>query len=75
MCVSYIALAKMYVTMGMLGTVVLDQQVCLFKLQASVHIYSTCTRPADQPSLSQGQQTYLPLRVFDYVAQNQHTCL
>ena len=76
MCVSYIALAKMYVTMGMLGTVVLNQQVCLFKLHpASVHIYSTCTRPADQPSLLQGQQTYLPLRVFDYVAQNQHTCL
>ena len=74
MRVSYIALAKMYVTMGMLGTVVLDQQVCLFKMHPA-SVYSTCTRPADQPSLPQGQQTYLPLRVFDYVAQNQHTCL
>ena len=61
---------------GMLGTIVLDQQVCLFKLHpTSVHNCSTCTRPAAQSSLPQGQQTYLPLRMLDYVAQNEHTCL
>ena len=30
---------------------------------------------AAQASLPQGQQTYLPLRMFDYVALDQHTCL
>ena len=60
----------------MLGTVALDQQVCLFKLHpASVHVCSTFSRPAVQASLLQGQQTYLPLRMFDYVALDQHTCL
>ena len=60
----------------MLGTVALDQRACLFKLhQASVHVCSTFFRPVAQASLSQGQQTYLPLRMFDYVALDQHTCL
>ena len=45
----------------MLDTVVLDQQACLLKLHpANVHV---C------------QQTYLPLRMFNNVAQDQHTCL
>ena len=61
---------------GMLGTVAPDQQAWLFKLQpASVHVCSTCTRPSAQSSLPQGQQTYLTLRMFDYVAQDQQTCL
>ena len=63
---------------GLLSTVVLDLQACLFKFHpASVHVTvcSTCTRPAAQPSLSQGQQTNLPLRMFDYLAQDEHTCL
>ena len=61
---------------GMLGTVALDQQACLFKLhQASVHVCSTFSRPAVQASLPHGQQTHLPLRMFDYVALIQHTCL
>ena len=60
----------------MLGTVVLDQRAYLFKLHpASVHVYSTFSRPAAQASLPQGQQTYLPSRMFDYVALDQHTCL
>ena len=60
----------------MLGTVALDQQACLFKLHpASVHVCSTLSRPAAQASLLQCQQTYLPLRMFDYVALDQHTCL
>ena len=60
----------------MLGTVALDQRTCLFKLhQASVHVCSTFSRPAVQTPLPQGQQTYLPLRMFDYVALDQHTCL
>ena len=57
-------------------TVALEQQTCLFKLlPASVHVCSTCTRPSAQSSLPQGQQTYLTLRMFDYVAQDQHTFL
>ena len=36
---------------------------------ASVHVCSTWTRPAAQPSFPQGQQTNLPLSMFDYVAQ------
>ena len=36
---------------------------------------STFYRPAVQASLPQGQQTYLPLRMFDYVTLDQHTCL
>ena len=60
----------------MLGTVALDQRACLFKLHpASVHACSTFSRPAAQASLPQGQQTYLPLRMFDYVALDQHTYL
>ena len=60
----------------MLDTVALDQWACLFKLhQASVHVCSTFFRPAAQASLPQGQQTYLPLRMFDYMALDQHTCL
>ena len=60
----------------MLDTVALDQRECLFKLHpASGHVCSTFSRPAAQASLLQGQQTYLPLRMFDYVALDQHTCL
>ena len=60
----------------MLGTVALDQRVCLFKLHwAIVHVCSTFSQPAVQASLPQGQQTYLLLRMFDYVALDQHTCL
>ena len=48
----------------MQGTAALDHQACLFKLHlASVHVCYTCTRPAAQPLLSQGQQTSLPLRM------------
>ena len=28
----------------------------------------------DQPSFPQGQQIYLPLSIFEYVAQDQYTC-
>ena len=42
---------------------------------ASVHVCSTFSRPAAQASFLQGQQTYLPLRMFYYVALDQHTCL
>ena len=60
----------------MLGTVALDQRACLFKLHpASVHVCSTFSRPAAQVSLLQGQQTNLPLHMFDYVALDQHACL
>ena len=60
----------------MLGTVALDQQACLFKLhQASVHVCITFSRPAVQAPLPQGQQIYLPLRMFDYVALDQHRYL
>ena len=52
----------------MLGTVALDRPAC-------VHVCSTFSQPAAQASLLQGQQTYLPLRMFDYVALDQHTCL
>ena len=56
----------------MLGTVALDQRACLFKLHpASVHFCSTFSQPAAQASFPQGQQTYLPLRMFDYVALDQ----
>ena len=57
----------------MLGTVALDQWACLFKLHpASVHVCSTFSQPAAQASLLQVQQTYLLLRMFDYVALDQH---
>ena len=60
----------------MLGPVALDQQACLFKLHpASVHVCSTFSRPAAQASLTQGQQTYLPLCMFVYVVLDQHACL
>ena len=60
----------------MLGTVALDQRACLFKLHlAKVHVCSTFSQPADHASLPQGQQTYLPLRMFEYVALDQHICL
>ena len=61
----------------MLGTVALDQRARLFKLHpaTSMHIYSTFPRPAAQASLLQGQQTYLPLHMFDYVALDQHTAV
>ena len=42
---------------------------------ASMHVCYTFSRPAAQASLLQGQQTYLPLHMFDYVALDQHTCL
>ena len=61
---------------GMLGTVALDQRACLFKLHpASVHVCYSFSRPAAQASLLQCQQTYLPLRMFNYVALDQNTCL
>ena len=61
---------------GMLGTVALDQRECLFKLHsASVHTCSTFSQPVAKTSLPQGQQTYLPLCMFDYVALDQHTCM
>ena len=54
---------------GMLGTVALDQQAYLFNLHpASLLVFSTYTRQSAQSSLPQGQQTYLTLRMFDYVA-------
>ena len=57
---------------GMLGTVALEQQACLFKLHlASVHVCSTCTRPIATGSAD----IYLTLRIFDYMAQDQRTCL
>ena len=60
----------------MLGTVALDQRACLFKLlPASVHVCSTFSRPAAHASFRQGQQTYLPLRMFVYAALDKHTCL
>ena len=60
----------------MLSTIALDQRACLFKLHpASVHIFSTFSQPAAQASLLKCQQTYLPLRMFDYVALDHHTCL
>ena len=60
----------------MLGTVALDQRACLFKLHpASVHVCSTFSRPAAKASLLQGQQTYLPLRMLEYVTLDQHTYL
>ena len=59
----------------MLNTFALDQRACLLKLHsASVHVYFTFSRPAAQESLPQGQQTYLTLSMFDYVALDQHTC-
>ena len=60
---------------GMMGTVALDQRICLFKLhRASVHVCSTFSQPAAKASLLQGQHTYLPLRMFNYVAMDQDTC-
>ena len=60
----------------MLGTVALDHRACLFKIhQASLHLCSTFSRTATQASLPHGQQTNLPLRMFAYVALDQHTCL
>ena len=60
----------------MLGYVALNQRACLFKLYpAGVHVCSTFSQPTAQASLLQGQQTYLPSRMFDYVALDQHTCL
>ena len=60
----------------MLGNVALDQRACLLKLHpASVYVCSTFSRPAAQAPLPQGQQTYLPLRMCDYVALDQHACL
>ena len=56
---------------GMLGTVTLDQQACLFKLHPCMSVLHIPTIIA---SLLQGQQTYLPLHMFDYVALDQHTC-
>ena len=66
---------QLHPTNRMLGTVALDQWACLFKLHsASEHFCSTFSRPAAQASLPQVQQTYLPLRMFDYVKLDQHTC-
>ena len=60
----------------MLGPVALNQRAWMFKLHpASVHVCSTFSRPAAQASMPQGQQMYLPLHLFDYVALDQHKCL
>ena len=60
----------------MLVTVAVDQRACLFKLHpASVHVGSTFSQPDAQASLPQGQHTYVTLRMFYYVALDQHTCL
>ena len=81
MSCSNIAPAIMYVTIkltGMLDTVALDQRACLFKYYPpSAHVCSTSPDKltTDQASLLQGQQTYLPLCMFDYAALNIHTCL
>ena len=54
----------MYVTIGMLGSVALDQWAYLFKFHlANVHVCSTFSQQAAQASLPQGQQTYLLLRI------------
>ena len=42
---------------------------------ASVDVCSTFTRQAAEPILQTGRQTYLSLRMFDYVAQVKHTFL
>ena len=60
----------------MLGTFALDQWACLFKLHSdTVHVCSTFSKQAAEAWLPQGQQTYLPLRMFDNVALDQHPCL
>ena len=60
----------------MLHTVKLDQPACLSKLHpVCVHVCSTFSLPATQASLPKGHQTYLPLRMFDYQALDQHACL
>ena len=60
----------------MLGTVAPNQRAYLFQLHpASVHVCFTFSQQAAQASLPQGQQTYLPLRMFDYVALDLHTWL
>ena len=43
--------------------VALNQRACLL------------SAPDQLPLLPTGQQTYLPLRMFDYVEQDQHACL
>ena len=59
----------------MLGTVVLDQQVCLFKLHpTSVHICSTSIRPAAQPSLPQGRQIYHYACLIMWHRTSTHVC-
>ena len=40
-----------------------------------MHVCYTFSGPATQASLPQGKQIYLPLRMFDYVALDRHTCL
>ena len=53
-----------------------NRNACLFTLHSvNVHICFTFSPPAAQVSLLQGQMTYLPLRMFDYVALDQHTSL
>ena len=60
----------------MLGTVALDQHSCLFKLHsASVHVCSTFLQTSCPGIIATGQQAYLPLRMFDYVALDQQKCL
>ena len=57
----------------MLGSVAQDQRACLFKIHpARVHVCPTFSLSAAHTSLLQGQQTYIPLRMFDYVALDQH---
>ena len=81
MRVSYFAPAIMYVKIApklqVYGVLLLwvSGHVCSSFYLASVHVYSLFSQPATQASLPQGKQTYLPLRMFDYVALDQHTCL
>ena len=54
MCVCYITPAIMYVTIAQL------QECWVLMCWISVHVCYTCTRPAIQPLLPQGQYTSLP---------------
>ena len=58
MCVCYTSLAITYVTIAPTNR----------NARLSVHVRYTCTRPAAQPLLPQGQWTSLLLHMFDYMA-------
>ena len=76
MHVSYIAPAIMYVTNEP------NKQECWVLLHwISGHVNSSYIQPVcmsvllSPDQLPSHQQTYIPLRMFDYVALDQHTCL